>query len=63
MVDLALPVILAKAEGNLVTPPTIVSGPSNFPVAPPSGGQPSQPSRPATGRNPYIYRTLLKVVN
>jgi len=36
-------VILAKNEGgNPVTPPTRGSGPSNFPVSPPSGGQPSR---------------------
>lgn len=34
-------VILAKAEGNPITPPTN-RGPSNFPT-PPSGGRPSRP--------------------
>jgi len=34
-------VILAKADGNPVTPPTNL-GPSNFPT-PPSGGRPSRP--------------------
>jgi putative component of toxin-antitoxin plasmid stabilization module len=53
-------VILAKAEGgNPVTPPTRGSGPSNFPT-PPSGGR---SSRPATGINPYSYRTPPKVVD
>ena len=48
-------VILAKAEGNPVTPPTN-RGPSNFPT-PPSG---SRPSRPV-----YLpkYRTAPKVVD
>ena len=48
-------VILAKAEGNPVTPPTN-RGPSNFPT-PPSGGRPSQPV--------YVpkYRTAPKIVN
>nr|QUS63746.1 hypothetical protein [Haslea silbo] len=48
-------VILAKAEGNPVTPPTN-RGPSNFPT-PPSGGRPSRPV--------YVpkYRTVPKVVN
>jgi len=54
-------VILAKGEGNPITLPTN-RGPSNFPT-PPSGGRPSQPSRPATGTNPYIYRTPPKVVD
>ena len=47
--------ILAKAEGNPVTPPTN-RGPSNFPT-PPSGGRPSQPV--------YVpkYRTAPKIVN
>jgi len=40
-------VILAKGEGNPITPPTN-RGPSSFPT-PPSGGR---PSRPATGTNP-----------
>ena len=39
-------VLLVKAEGNPVTPPTRGSGPSNFPV----GGR---PSRPVSGMNPY----------
>lgn len=50
-------VILAKAEGNQVTPPTN-RGPSNFPTPPsPSGGRPSQPV--------YLpkYRTAPKIVN
>ena len=51
-------VIFVKGEGNPITPPTN-RGPSSFPT-PPSGGRPSQP---ATGTNPYIYRTLPKVVN
>ena len=48
-------VILAKAEGNPVTPPTN-RGPSNFPT-PPSGGRPSRPV--------YVpkYRTVPKFVN
>lgn len=48
-------VILAKAEGNPVTPPTN-RGPSNFPT-PPSGGRPS--------RSVYVpkYRTAPKTVN
>lgn len=48
-------VILAKAEGNPVTPPTN-RGPSNFPT-PPSGGRPSRPV--------YVpkYRTAPKTVN
>jgi hypothetical protein len=54
-------VIFVKGEGNPITPPTN-RGPSSFPT-PPSGGRPSQPSRPATGINPYIYRTLPKVVD
>ena len=54
-------VILAKGEGNPITYPTN-RGPSSFPT-PPSGGRPSQPSRPATGTNPYIYRTPPKVVD
>jgi hypothetical protein len=54
-------IILAKAERNPITPP-INRGPNSFPT-PPSGGRPSQPSRPATGTNPYIYRTLPKVVD
>ena len=51
-------VIFVKGEGNPITPPTN-RGPSSFPT-PPSGGRPSQP---ATGTNPYIYRTLPKVVD
>jgi hypothetical protein len=51
-------VIFVKGEGNPITPPTN-RGPSSFPT-PPSGGR---PSRPATGINPYIYRTLPKVVD
>mgnify|MGYP000057444553 CR=1 FL=1 len=48
-------VILAKADGNPVTPPTN-RGPSNFPT-PPSGGRPSRPV--------YVpkYRTAPKTVN
>jgi hypothetical protein len=49
-------IILAKAEGNPITPPTN-RGPSHLPT-PPSGGQ---PSRPVTGVNPY--RVPPKVVN
>ena len=47
-------VVLAKSEGNPVTPPTN-RGPSNFPT-PPAGGRPSRPV--------YIpkYRTAPKVV-
>jgi len=50
-------VILAKSEGNPVTPPTN-RGPSNFPT-PPSGGR---PSRPVT--TPYVnpYRVPHKLV-
>ena len=40
--------ILVKAEGNLVTRPVKVSGPSNFPVSPPSN---SRASRPVSGVN------------
>lgn len=54
-------VILAKGNGNITTSPTN-RGLSSFPT-PPSGGRPSQPSRPATGRNPFIYRTTPKVVD
>lgn len=48
-------VILAKAEGNPVTPPSN-RGPNNFPT-PPSGGRPSKPV--------YVpkYRTAPKIVN
>jgi hypothetical protein len=48
-------VILAKAEGNPITPPTN-RGPSNFPT-PPSVGRPSRPV--------YVpkYRTVPKVVD
>ena len=48
-------VILAKADGNPVTPPTS-RGPTNFPT-PPSGGRPSRPV--------YVpkYRTAPKVVD
>ena len=48
-------VILAKSDGNPVTPPTN-RGPSNFPT-PPSGGRPSQPV--------YVpkYRIAPKIVN
>jgi len=48
-------VILAKAEGNPITPPTN-RGPSNFPISP-SGGRPSHPV--------YVpkYRTVPKVVD
>ena len=49
-------VILAKGEGNPITPPTN-RGPSNFPT-PPSGGR---PSRPVSGVNPYCVPP--KVVN
>jgi len=48
-------VILAKADGNPVTPPTN-RGPSNFPT-PPSGGRPSQPVHVPK------YRTAPKIVN
>ena len=48
-------VILVKAEGNPGTPPNRGSGPSNFPVSPPSGGRPSRPV--------YGYRTPPKVVD
>jgi len=51
-------VILAKGEGNLITPPTNLE-PNNFPT-PPSAGR---PSRPATGRNPFNYRTTPKAGN
>ena len=50
-------VILAKSEGSPITPPTN-RGPSNFPT---HGGRPRQPSRPATGTNPY--RTPPKLVD
>lgn len=52
-------VILAKGDSNLITPPTN-RGPSNFPTQY-SGGRPRQPSRPATGTNPY--RTPPKLVD
>jgi hypothetical protein len=45
-------VILAKGDSNPITPPTN-RGPSNFPTQY-SGGRPRQPSRPATGTNPYL---------
>lgn len=51
-------VILVKTDGNPITPPTRGSGPSNFPIAPPSG---SRPSRSVTGINPY--RTAPKLVD
>ena len=54
-------VILVKSEGSPITPPTN-RGPSNFPTQP-SGGRPRQPSRPATGTNPYIYRIPPKLVD
>ena len=44
-------VVLAKADGNPVTPPTN-RGPSNFPTSP-AGGR--RPSRPITGTNPYRH--------
>ena len=49
-------IILAKSEGNPITPP-INRGPSNFPT-PPSGGQ---PSRNVPGVNPY--RVAPKVID
>jgi len=51
-------VILAKAEGYPVTPPTRGPAPSNFPVTPFSVGR---PSRPVSGVNPS--RTTSKVVD
>ena len=52
-------VILVKAgDSQTPTPPTRGSGPSNFPVAPPSGGR---PTRPVPWVNPY--RTSPKVVD
>ena len=51
-------VILAKGENNPITPPTN-RGPSSF-TTPPSGGR---PSRPATGINPYSYRTPPRIVD
>ena len=53
-------IIFAKAKDNQITPPTNL-GPSTFPT-PPSGGQASPPSRPATGTNPSIYRRPPNVV-
>jgi hypothetical protein len=51
-------IILAKAEGNPITPSPLTNrGPSNFPT--PRG----QSSRPATSTNPYIYRTPPKVID
>ena len=44
-------VVLAKADGNPVTPPTN-RGPSNLPTSP-AGGR--RPSRPITGTNPYRH--------
>lgn len=43
-------VILAKTDGNPITPPTKRSGPTNFANAFLSG---SRPSRSVTGINPY----------
>jgi hypothetical protein len=50
-------VILAKAEGNPIPPPTN-RGPSNFPTSP-SGGR---PSRPVTGTNPYSVSSIFTSV-
>lgn len=56
--DKNVQVLLAKADGNPVTPSTN-RGPSNFPT-PPSGGRPSRPSRPV-----YVpkYRVAPKTVD
>ena len=54
-------VILAKAEGNPVTPPTRGSSPTNFPTATPPRPSGGRPSRPVSGVNPH--RTPPRVVD